>query len=345
MSSPPVNAPHAASATVPTADAPLNEPRPVRLLDQIRHSIRYLHYSSSTERAYVDWARRYILFHGKRHPATMGAVEIEAFLSHLANDLDVASSRHQPALAALLFLYKEVLDTDLPWLSDIARPKKPRRLPTVLTRTEVQRMFAHLDATHGFMARLVYGAGLRLMECLRLRIKDVDLERCGLLVRSGKGAKDRVTMVPRALQTELRACVRRSRSLWEQDRSADRPGVDLPAALDRKYPRAAQPWQWHWLFPAATLSRDPRTGIVRRDHMHEQAFARSITRAVRRADIAKPATTHTLRHSFATHLLESGYDIRTVQELLGHADVRTTMIYTHVLNRGGRGVVSPLDSL
>lgn len=234
---------------------------------------------------------------------------------------------------------------DLPWLSEIGHPKKPRRLPTVLTRAEVQRLFAHLDGTNRLMARLVYGAGLRLMECVRMRVKDLDVETGEILVRGGKGAKDRVTMVPRSLCDELRARLVYSRALWEQDRAAERPAVEMPLALARKYPRGGHSFTWYWVFPAPALSRDPRTGLVRRHHVHEQAFQRAIARAVRRAEITKAATTHTLRHSFATHLLESGYDIRTVQELLGHSNVSTTMVYTHVLNRGGRGVVSPLDRL
>ena len=321
------------------------QPHSPRLLDQIRHRIRYKHYSIRTERAYVDWARRFILFHGKRHPRDMGATEVEAFLTYLANDRNVAASTHQQALAALLFLYKEVLAIELPWLSEIGRPKKPKRLPTVLTHGEVQRLFAHLEGTHCLMARLIYGTGLRLMECVRMRVKDLDLGRGEILVRSGKGARDRVTMVPQSISDELRYTLRRTRAVWEQDRAAGRPGVEMPLALARKYPNSAQSWGWFWVFPARTCSRDPRSGGTRRHHVPEQTFQRAISRAVHLAEIAKPATTHTLRHSFATHLLESGYDIRTVQELLGHSDVSTTMIYTHALNRGGHGVVSPLDRL
>jgi integron integrase len=328
----------------PLAPSPAEQAKPPRLLDQIRYRIRYLHYSTSTERAYVDWARRFIVFHDKRHPASMGAREIEAFLTYLANDRDVAASTHQQALSALLFLYKEVLGVDLPWLSDIGRPKKPRRVPTVLTRSEVQRLLAHLDGMHAFMARLVYGAGLRLMECLRLRIKDVDLERCELVVRSGKGAKDRVTMVPasaprparmhRALPRAVGAGSQRGSS-----RHRDSAGARSKVSACRTSVAVALA-----VSGGDAVTRPSNGSRPASPHARAGVRARHCPR-VRRAEIAKPATTHTLRHSFATHLLESGYDIRTVQELLGHADVRTTMVYTHVLNRGGRGVVSPLDSL
>ncbi len=316
-----------------------------RLLDQVRERIRYKHYSIRTERVYVEWVKRFILFHGKRHPREMGAAEVEAFLSNLANKGGVAAATHQQALSALLFLYKEVLNIDLPWLDQIGRPKKPRRVPTVLTSNEVQRLFAYLDGTHGLMARLIYGAGMRLMECMRLRVKDIDFERSEIVVRQGKGDKDRVTMLPAALVPELRGHLARVKLLWAQDCEARRAGVYLPDALAHKYPQAATEWPWFWAFPARSISLDPRSGIERRHHAHEQAFQRAIKRAVGLAGIAKPASTHSLRHSFATHLLQSGYDIRTVQELLGHSDVSTTMIYTHVLNRGGRGVVSPLDRL
>lgn len=324
---------------------PPNAPGPPRLLDQIRARIRYKHYSPRTERAYVDWARRYIRFHGKRHPRELGPAEVEAFLSHLANERGVAASTHQQALAALLFLYGEVLGIDLPWLADIGRPKKPVRLPVVLTADEVARVLTHMVGEHKLMARLIYGAGLRLMECVRLRVKDIDLARGEIVVRSGKGSKDRVTMVPRALYDDLREQLALARSLHGQDRATHRPGVELPHALHAKYPNAADTWAWFWVFPARTISTDPHSGIERRHHVYEQTLQRAVARAVLQAGIHKPATTHTLRHSFATHLLEAGYDIRTVQELLGHSDVSTTMIYTHVLNRGGHGVVSPLDRL
>ena len=314
-----------------------------RLLDQIRARIRYRHYSVRTERAYVDWARRFVLFHGKRHPRDMGSPEVERFLTYLANERGLAASSHQQALAALLFLYQEVLGIELPWLHDIGRPKKPKRLPEVLTVDEARRVLAHLDGVHSLMARLLYGAGLRLMDCTRLRVKDVDVARRELLVRDAKGGRDRVTVLPASLLPELRHHLERVRAMWEQDRARQRPGVELPPALARKYPRAGETWAWFWVFPAAQLSRDPRSGILRRHHVYEQNLQRAIKRAVALAEIAKPATTHTLRHSFATHLLDSGYDIRTVQELLGHRDVSTTMIYTHVLNRGGHGIVSPLD--
>ena len=315
------------------------------MLDLVRESIRARHYSLRTEQAYVHWVRRFILFHGKRHPKDMGAQEVEAFLTHLATVGNVAVSTHQQALSALVFLYKEVLRVELQWLDNLTRPKKPKRLPTVLTQTEVARLFAHMEGTHLLMARLLYGAGMRLMECVRLRIKDVDCERNEVLIRDGKGGKDRVTMLPGSLTAELHNHLARVRSLWEQDRAMNLPGVHLPDALEKKYPSAGKEWGWFWVFPSRTLSRDPRTAITRRHHAHEQALQRAIKRACKLAELVKPASTHTLRHSFATHLLESGYDIRTVQELLGHKDVSTTMIYTHVLNRGGQGVVSPLDRL
>lgn len=330
---------------VAIARTPSTASQSPRLLDQIRARIRYKHYSLRTERAYVDWARRYIVFHGRRHPRELGGVEVEAFLAYLANERGVAASTHQQALAALLFLYGEVLGIDLPWLGDIGRPKKPKRLPIVLAVDEVASVITHMVGEHKLMARLIYGAGLRLMECIRLRVKDLDLTRGELLVRSGKGGKDRVTMIPRALRGDLHEQLALARSLHDQDRAALRPGAELPHALHAKYPNAATTWAWFWVFPARTVSTDPRSGIVRRHHVHEQTLQRAVARAVLQAGIQKPATTHTLRHSFATHLLEAGYDIRTVQELLGHSDVSTTMIYTHVLNRGGRGVVSPLDRL
>jgi integron integrase len=278
-----------------------------------------------------------------RHPREMGGDDFVAFLDHLANERDVAASTHNQALSALLFLYRDVLGVELPWLGDIARPRRPRRLPVVLTREEVQRVLAVMEGSHALMARLLYGTGMRLMECVRLRVKDLDLARGEIVVRQGKGGKDRMTMVPRALVADLRVQLARARVLFAADRQASAPGIELPHALAAKYPGSGASWGWFWVFPAAAPSRDPRSGTVRRHHAHEESLQRAIKRAVRDAGLAKPATTHSLRHSFATHLLESGYDIRTVQELLGHSDVSTTMIYTHVLNRGGRGVVSPLD--
>ncbi len=323
----------------------MNPDQPLTLLGRVREAIRYKHYSIRTERTYVEWVRRFVRFHGQRHPRDMGAPEVRAFLGHLASEAKVAASTHQQALSALLFLYKEVLGVELPWLTELERPKKPKRLPVVLGHGEVERLLSVLEGTHALMGQMLYGTGIRLMECVRLRVKDVDFERGEILVRDGKGGKDRVTMLPVSLVAPLRAHLLRVRQLWERDREAGRPGVYLPEALARKYPSAPSEWGWFWVFPARGLSVDPRTGIERRHHTHEQALQRAIKQALSVAGIAKPATTHTLRHSFATHLLQSGYDIRTVQELLGHSDVSTTMIYTHVLNRGGRGVVSPVDRL
>ena len=323
----------------------MNSVQPLTLLGRVREAIRYKHYSIRTERTYVEWVRRFVRFHGQRHPRDMGAPEVRAFLGHLASEAKVAASTHQQALSALLFLYKEVLGVNLPWLTELDRPKKPKRLPVVLGHAEVERLLTALDGTHALMAQLLYGTGMRLMECVRLRVKDVDFERGEILVRDGKGGKDRVTMLPASLVPPLRAHLARVRQLWERDREAQRPGVYMPEALVRKYPAAPCEWGWFWVFPARGLSVDPRSGVERRHHTHEQALQRAIKQALGHAGIVKPATTHTLRHSFATHLLQSGYDIRTVQELLGHSDVSTTMIYTHVLNRGGRGVVSPMDRL
>lgn len=314
-----------------------------RLLDQVRERVRVKHYSLRTEKSYVGWIRRFILHHDKRHPRDMGAAEVEAFLTHLAVERNVSASTQNQALAALPFLYQEVLKVELPWLDGVTRAKRPERVPAVLTRPEIDRLFAHLEGTHLLMARLLYGTGMRLMECLRLRVKDVDFGRGSITVRGGKGAKDRLTMLPQSLRDGLQAQLARARVLWANDRAQGSAGVELPQALARKYPRAPLEWGWFWVFPAPRPSRDPRSGSVRRHHAHELALQRAIKHAVAAAGIHKPATTHTLRHSFATHLLEGGYDIRTVQELLGHRDVSTTMIYVHVLNRGGRGVISPVD--
>lgn len=316
-----------------------------RLLDQVRGKIRLKHYSLRTEESYVDWIRRFILHHGKRHPRDMGAAEVESFLTHLAVVGKVAASTQNQAKSALLFLYKEVLELELPWLDGIESAKHPKRLPVVLTRDEVRRLLALMSGVHGLVANLLYGTGMRLLEGLRLRVKDVDFARREILVRDGKGFKDRVTMLPLSLVQPLREQMLRARELHEADLAAGRGNVWLPYALSRKYPGAARDWSWQYIFPAEGFSTDPRDGEVRRHHLLDQAIQRAMKQAVRDSGIAKPATPHTLRHSFATHLLESGYDIRTVQELLGHSDVKTTMIYTHVLNRGGRGVVSPADAL
>jgi len=319
------------------------ENRPPPLLDQLRDRIRFRHYSIRTERTYSHWVRRFILYNGKRHPREMGAAQITAFLSSLATERNVAASTQNQALSAILFLYKEVLRVELPWLDEVRRAKKPRRLPTVLTQAEVRTLLAHVEGVHGLVARLLYGTGMRLMEGVRLRVKDLDLERREVIVRHGKGGRDRVTVLPAALVAPLQEHLARGREWFLSDRAAGLAGVELPYAYGRKNPSAGTSWGWQWVFPAHELSLDPRTGVRRRHHLHEQGLQRAVSRAASAARIDKPVSTHTLRHSFATHLMEAGYDIRTVQELLGHKDVSTTMIYTHVLNRGGRGVVSPLD--
>jgi integron integrase len=275
----------------------------------------------------------------------LGPPEVTAYLRHLAVDRDCSAATHQQALCAIVFLYKNVLGSPLPWLDDLPRPSKPARLPVVLSQTEVQRVIDELPGVYRLFAETLYGTGMRLMEGIGLRIKDIDFDANTIVVRSGKGSKDRVTVLPQSLRTRLRQQVERARGVWETDRAFGRGGVELPTALASKYPAAPKEWAWFWVFPGRGLSRDPRTAIWRRRHMYPQTFQRAFKRAVLAASIPKAASTHSLRHSFATHLLESGYDIRTVQELLGHADVSTTQIYTHVLNRGGRGVVSPVDRL
>lgn len=314
-----------------------------KLLDQVRHRIRVKHYSIRTEETYLSWIRRFIFFHQKRHPREMGTREIEAFLTHLAVDGNVAASTQNQALSAILFLYKEVLELELPWLEDVTRAKKPQRLPVVMTPDETRRLLAQLEGHWSLVARLLYGTGMRLMEGLRLRVKDVDFERREITVRSGKGDKDRITMLPVSLMEELRTQRMRVKQLHEHDLTRGYGEVWLPHALERKYPDAAREWGWQYFFPAAQRSVDPRTGAERRHHLYEKGLQRAIRQAARDAHILKPVSPHTLRHSFATHLLERGHDIRTIQELLGHSDVQTTMIYTHVLNRGGKGVLSPLD--
>jgi integron integrase len=314
-----------------------------RLLDRVRAAIRQRHYSLRTEEAYADWVRRFVVFHGKRHPEEMGAAEIGEFLNDLAVRGRVAASTQNQALSALLFLYREVLKVELPWVSDFTPAKRPVRVPVVLTREEVQRLLGEMEDTPKLIAQLLYGSGLRLLEGLRLRVKDLDFGYGQVVVRDGKGAKDRITMLPEGVRPVLERHLARVRLLHEEEMVAGFGEVWLPQALRRKYPRAAREWGWQWVFPAGKRSVDPETGLVARHHASEKAVQRAVQTAGRRAGIAKPATPHTLRHSFATHLLERGQDIRTVQELLGHKDVSTTMIYTHVLNRPGLGVRSPLD--
>lgn len=320
-------------------------PSSPRLLDQVSAKIRLKHYSIRTEQAYVDWIRRYIKFHGVRHPSEMGAQEVERFLTHLAVEGKVSASTQNQAKSAILFLYREVLGQELPWLDNVEQAKAPKRLPVVLTREEVHGVLSRLAGTYWLMGSLLYGTGMRLMECARLRVKDVDFGQRQILIRDGKGFKDRVTMLPEALKVPLRQHLEQVKLQHAQDLAKGGGGVYLPYALEKKYPNAARDWAWQYVFPANDVSEDPRSGIVRRHHVNEQNLQRAMKQAVRDAGVSKPATPHTLRHSFATHLLQGGYDIRTVQELLGHADVATTMIYTHVLNRGGRGVMSPLDGL
>ena len=314
-----------------------------RLLDQVRDKIRLKHYSLHTEYTYIDWIKRFILFHNKRHPAKMGAQEIEQFLSYLAVERNVAASTQNQALSAILFLYREVLTIKLPWLENVQRAKKPQRLPVVLTREQVYAILAQLDGTNHLMASLLYGAGLRLMECVRLRVKDIDFDYGQITVRDGKGQKDRVTMLPESLDTLLQNHLKQVQIIHLHDIDEGFGDVYLPFALARKYPNAAREWSWQYVFPATRRSTDPRSGKIRRHHIEPQRLQRAVKKSAGIAKLSKPATCHTLRHSFATHLLENGYDIRTIQELLGHSDVRTTMIYTHVLNRGRHMVRSLLD--
>ncbi len=333
------------SVASPKSNAALPGLQTTKILDQVRERIRYLHFSIRTEQAYLYWIRFFIRWSGTRHPRDMGAVEVTAFLTYLANERKVSVSTHRVALSALLFLYQKVLEVNMPWLDGLARPTVPRRLPVVLTCDEVSQILALLDGEHGVLAKVLYGTGMRITEALQLRVKDVDFAHRAIVIREGKGFKDRVVMLPDALVAPLTQQLIHARACWGQDQADQRPGVLMPHALAKKYPGAATSWGWFWVFPQSRVSKDPRSATVRRHHLYDQTFQRDFKRAVSRAGIFKPATPHTLRHCFATHLLQSGYDIRSVQELLGHADVSTTMIYTHVLNVAGRGVISPLDRM
>ncbi len=315
------------------------------LMSQIHSALRSRHYSRRTEQAYCLWVRRFIRFHGLRHPADMAEPEINAFLTHLAVDGRVSASTQTQALSALLFLYRHVIGREVGELANLVRARKPKRLPVVLTRDEVKAVLGELDDDRYLMASLMYGAGLRLMECLRLRVLDLEFTRGEIVVRDGKGGKDRVTMLPRSLTPVLERQLAAARTVHQRDLAEGWGRVELPGALARKYPNAPTDWRWQWVFPQQRRWRNPQTGEQGRHHIHETIIQRAMREAVSRAGIVKHASCHTLRHSFATHLLEAGYDIRTIQELLGHKDVSTTMIYTHVLNRGGQGVRSPIDGL
>ena len=308
-----------------------------------REKMRTRHLALRTEQTYLQWMRCYVVFHRRRHPRSLGAAEVEQFLTHLAVHHKVSAPTQNQALQAILFLYRHVLDINLPWLDNVTRASGTKRLPVVLSRAEVRALLAQLQGTPWLLGNLLYGSGLRLMEGLRLRVKDLQLERGELIVREAKGGKDRVTMLPATLEGPLRAHLGRLHDWYEVERRQQRPGVSLPFALDRKYPHAALQWGWQYLFPSAELHKDPHSGRLVRHHLHEKALQRAVASAVRGAGITQPASCHTLRHCFATHLLEDGYDIRTVQELLGHADLKTTMVYTHVMTKGANGVRSPLD--
>lgn len=322
------------------------EPRPKRLLDRVREAIRRKHYSHRTEESYIQWIRRYILFHKKRHPQEMGSSEVEAFLTHLAVKDQVAASTQNQALSAVLFLYREVLNKDLDRPLNAVRAHRPKRLPTVLTKEEALRFLQCMSGVHQLMAKLLYGSGLRLSECLRLRVKDLDYGQQQIVVRDAKGMQDRVTMLPQSLIAPLREHLQRVKRVHQGDLKKGHGSVYLPFALERKYPNASREWGWQYVFPSARLSPDASNGVIRRYHLSESTLQRAVKEARRLAGISKPASCHTFRHSFATHLLENGYDIRTVQELLGHKDVRTRrLIYTHVLNRGPGAVLSPLDEV
>ena len=323
----------------------INQTQPPKLLDQVVAKMRVKHYSLRTEKTYVDWIKRYIWHFDKRHPKDMGAAEVEVFLTHLAVDRNVSASTQNQAKSALLYLYKEVLGVELPWLDNVTQAKVPQRMPVVLTQAEVQAVLSRMDGTMWLIASLLYGSGLRIMETLRLRVKDIDFTQREILVREGKGFKDRVTMLPMSLVEPLKAHLLKVQVLHQDDLNAGHGEVFMPMALDRKYPSGGKSWSWQYCFPSVKLSVDPRSKVIRRHHADEKTVQRAVKKAVKLAGIVKLATPHTLRHSFATHLLAGGYDIRTVQELLGHSDVATTMIYTHVLNKGGRGVASPLDIL
>ena len=333
-----------AATSSPTPSVPPSTQGP-KLLDALRTQLRVMHYAIRTEDAYVDWVKRFILFHGKRHPRDMGPKEVAEFLSHLAVARNVSASTQNQAKAAILFLYRHVLGTQLPWVDDVVIAKVPQRLPVVLTAREVRSLLHELNGTTALVASLLYGTGMRLMEGLRLRVKDIDFERREIVIREGKGSKDRVTVLPENLIDPLQQRLRKTQQLHQTDLDAGYGEVHMPDALQVKYPKAGRAWGWQYVFPSQGRSVDPRSGVLRRHHLSEQSVQRAISGAAKRAGIHKPCSPHTLRHSFATHLLQAGYDIRTVQELLGHANVATTQIYTHVLNKGGRGVLSPLDQL
>jgi integron integrase len=318
-------------------------PPGLKLLDQLRYAVRARHFSLRTEDTYVFWVRRYILFHGKQHPGSLQPDAVRAFVNNLSVDQQLSASTVKQALSALVFFHSHVLQHDLPWIDGLVSPKASRYVPVVLTPQELVAVFAKLEGTWSLIARLLYGSGMRLNECLGLRLKDLDLNRLEVVVRQGKGKKDRQTCIPASLVPELTEQIRKVRVVWEADRNSHLAGVILPGSLERKYPNAGKEWPWFWVFPSQRPALDPRSGIWRRHHVFDQSFARALKIAASAAGIQKRVTSHCFRHSFATHLIENGYDIRTVQELLGHADVSTTQIYTHVLNRGGRGVRSPLD--
>ena len=324
-------------------------PQSKRLLEQLCEVLRYKHYSLKTEQAYTYWVKFFVRWCGRggkmRHPRDMGTAEVTQFLTMLANERQVSVSTHNQALSALLFLYREVLGIQLPWLDEMQRPSRPRRIPSVLTKAEVTALLSQMDGEVSLLAKLLYGTGMRLMEGLRLRIKDVDFDRQVLTVRQAKGGKDRVVMLPRTLHEPLKKQVASARVVWTHDREAGAAGVETPDALAVKYPDLGRRWGWFWVFPAPRESVDPRSRIERRHHLYEERLQRAIKLASAGAQIVKPVSVHTLRHSFATHLLQSGTDIRTVQELLGHSDVSTTMIYTHVLKVAAGGTASPLDAL